>query len=101
MGSDELSPAFHNVDEIRLVTADRAVGIALLLLDMERAIVHGNKPAAHLVDIEEVSSVNAAQNRFILLHLFAVEYFLSGFWHVTCLLSQFVSSTNQGVSAGR
>jgi len=79
MGSDELPPAFNNVDEIRLVTADRAVGVTLRLLDMDRAIVHGNKPAAHLVDIEKVSSVDAAQNRLVLLHPVNVEYFLGGF----------------------
>src|SRR5262245_54542555 len=61
--SEEVSPAFNNVDKVRLVTTDRAVGIAFLLLDADRAIVHGNKPAAHLLNIEEVSSVDAAQNR--------------------------------------
>jgi hypothetical protein len=84
MGSDELSPAFNYVDEIRLVTADRAVGIALRLLDVDRAIVHGNKPAAHLVDIEKVSSVDAAQNRLVLLQPVKVEYFLGGVRHVVC-----------------
>src|SRR5215472_11043937 len=101
MGSDELSPSFNNVDEIKLVTADRAVGIAFGLLDVDRAIVHGDKPAAHLVDIEKVSSVDAAQNRLVLLHPVKVEYFLGGFRHVACLLSQSFRVTNQRVSEAR
>ena len=60
MGSDELSPAFNNVDEIRLVAADGAVGVALRLFDMDRTIVHGKKPASYFVDIEKVSSVDTA-----------------------------------------
>ena len=45
---------------------------------MDCAIVHGNKPAAHLVDIEKVSSVDPAQNRLVLLQPVKVEYFLGG-----------------------
>src|SRR5262249_29063357 len=82
--SEKMSPAFNYVDEIRLVTADRAVGIALLLLDMGCAIIDGDKPAAHLVDIEKVSSVDAAQNRLVLLLPVTVKYFLGGFWHLVC-----------------
>src|SRR5262245_8775401 len=40
--SNQVSPAFDDIDEIPLVTADRAVGIALRLLDVEGAIVHGD-----------------------------------------------------------
>jgi len=93
MGSDELSPAFNNVHEIRLVTIDRAVGIALRLLDVDRTIVHSDKPAAHLVDIEKVSSVDAAQNRLVVLHPVKVEYFLGGLWHMCALLSQSITNS--------
>src|SRR5215467_9334 len=81
MGSDELSPAFNNVDEIRFVTADRAIGLALCLLDMDRAIVHSNKPAAHLLDVEKISSADAPQNGLIHLRPVKVEYFLGGLRH--------------------
>jgi hypothetical protein len=87
-----LAPTFNNVDEIRLVTADGAVGIALRLLDVDRTIVHSKKPAAHLVDIEKVSSVDAAQNWFVVLRPVQVEYFLGGLWHVSPPSSSIVSS---------
>src|SRR5689334_5988983 len=79
MGSDELPPPLNNVDEIRLVTANSAVGIAVRLLHMECTIVHGNEPTAHLLDVEKISSVDAAQNRLVLLPAVKVEYFLGGF----------------------
>jgi len=92
LGSEELSPPFNNVDEIRLVTADRAVGIALRLLDMDRAIVHSNKPASHLLDVEKVSPVDAAQNRLEILFAVKVKYFLSDFCHIVFPPFSIVSS---------
>jgi hypothetical protein len=70
--------AIESAWERRLVTADRAACIALRFLDLDCAIVHGNKPAAHLVDIEKVSSVDATQNRLVPLHPVKVKYFLGG-----------------------
>src|SRR5262245_18318476 len=52
MCRDQISPAFDDLDEIALPATDRAVGLAPRLLNVESAIVHGDKPASPLVNIE-------------------------------------------------
>src|SRR5262245_23915006 len=76
MGRNQVSPAFDDIDEIPLVTADRAVGIALRFLNVEGAVVHGDKPASYLVDIEKIGAMNTAQHRRVFLHPVNVEDFL-------------------------
>src|SRR5262249_39684988 len=75
---DQVSPAFDDVDEIPLVAADRAVGLAPGLLNLERAVVDGDKPASHLVDLEQIGAVNTAQHRRVFLHPVNVEDVLGG-----------------------
>src|SRR5262249_19247135 len=100
MRGDQVPPAFDDFDEIPLVANDRAVGIAFCLLDLDGAIVHGDKPATHLVDFEKVGSVDAAQKWLILLHSMKVEYFLGGVWHVVCPPFSIVASNQPRVAPG-
>src|SRR5215471_15117620 len=82
MSSDEVSPALNDVGKIPLVTSDRAVGIVLCLLDTDCTVVYGDKPTAHLVDIEKIGTVDTAQKRLVLLHPVEVEDFPGGLRHV-------------------
>src|SRR5215467_6677078 len=81
--SNQIAPSFNHFHEIPLITNDRAVGIPLRFLHADGSIVHGNKPASHLVNIKKIGSMDTAQMRLVLLQPVNVEYFLGSLWHLT------------------